>query len=246
MAGRPCSWTPSQDGTLKRMRDEGETLQRIADSLGKTFDAVASRVSYLGLPRVIRPAALPRPKASGVPGFWTWALTEAVKAMWADGKSAGDIAREIKTSRNAVIGKLHRLGLKRPQVKGGTEAQRRAAKDNLRRGKPSRLVAKAFPQLVKTPKAAKPPRIVPDARPLAPDPGPGIVRFLDRSSNQCAWPKWSEGTPLAEKMCCGQPIEEGRHYPYCAHHLRLNTGLGTISERIALKTARAVNRAEAA
>jgi len=245
MRGRPCSWTPSQEATIKRMRADGETTQAIADHLGKTYDAVASRVSSMGLPRVPRRKA-PQPAASQDPGFWTWALTERVKAMWADGKSAGVIAREIGTSRNAVIGKLHRLGLKRPQVKGGTEAQRRAAKDNLRRGKPSRLVAKAVPQLVKAPKAYKPPRIVPDERPLALDPGPGIVRFLDRSSKQCAWPKWSGDEPLAEKMCCGQPVEEGRHYPYCAHHLRLNTGLGTISERTALRAARSVQKAEAA
>lgn len=232
MRGRPCSWTPSQEATIKRMRADGETLQAIADHLGKTYDAVASRVSSMGLPRVPRRKA-EVPAASQDPGFWTWALTESVKAMWAEGKSAGVIAREIKTSRNAVIGKLHRLGLKRPQVKGGTEAQRRAAKDNLRRGKPSRLVAKAFPQLVKTPKANKAPRIVLDTRPEAPDPGPGIVRFLDRSSKQCAWPKWSEGTPLDEKMCCGQPVEEGRHFPYCAHHLRLNMGRGTHGERSA-------------
>jgi len=235
MRGRPCSWTPSQDATLKRKRDEGETIQRIADLLGKTFDAVASRVSYLGLPRVPRRKA-DQPVASQDPGFWTWAITERVKAMWADGKSAGVIAREIKTSRNAVIGKLHRLGLKRPAPAG----RQRMSPQKPVVGKPSRLVANAFPELVDTwpIRDERVTRFV--------DPGPGIVRFLDRSSKQCAWPKWSGDEPLAEKMCCGQPVEEGRHYPYCAYHLRLNTTQGTVGERTALRAARAVQRAEAA
>jgi hypothetical protein len=241
MRGRPCSWTPSQEATIKRMRADGEKIQAIADHLGKTYDATASHISEMRLPRAARRKP-DEPVASQDAGFWTRDITERVKTMWADGKSAGVIAREIKTSRNAVIGKLHRLGLKRPAPAGRV----RMSPQKPVAGKPSRLVANAFPQLVKTTKSQKGPRPVRDERPMAADPGPGIVRFLDRSSKQCAWPKWSDDTPLAEKICCGQPIEEGRHYPYCAHHLRLNTGLGSISERTALRAARAVLKKEAA
>lgn len=44
---------------------------------------------------------------------WTDERVEALKAMWADGKSASQIAKELGggVSRNAVIGKVHRLGL---------------------------------------------------------------------------------------------------------------------------------------
>lgn len=47
-------------------------------------------------------------------GFdWSAARVEVLKALWKDGKSAGQIAEHFanRVSRNAVIGKLHRLGL---------------------------------------------------------------------------------------------------------------------------------------
>jgi GcrA cell cycle regulator len=43
---------------------------------------------------------------------WTDERVEMLKAMWAEGKSASQIAKELgAVTRNAVIGKVHRLGL---------------------------------------------------------------------------------------------------------------------------------------
>lgn len=43
---------------------------------------------------------------------WTVTRVEALVKMWSEGKDAGDIARELgDITRNAVIGKAHRLGL---------------------------------------------------------------------------------------------------------------------------------------
>ena len=43
---------------------------------------------------------------------WTEERVELLKRLWADGRSASQIAAEIGgCSRNAVIGKVHRLGL---------------------------------------------------------------------------------------------------------------------------------------
>ncbi|PVH29805.1 GcrA family cell cycle regulator [Pararhodobacter oceanensis] len=43
---------------------------------------------------------------------WTDDRVELLKKMWADGKSASQIAKELgSVTRNAVIGKVHRLGL---------------------------------------------------------------------------------------------------------------------------------------
>lgn len=43
---------------------------------------------------------------------WTDERVEMLKAMWSEGKSASQIAKELGgVTRNAVIGKVHRLGL---------------------------------------------------------------------------------------------------------------------------------------
>lgn len=44
--------------------------------------------------------------------MWTPERIETLTKMWSEGASAGQIARRIgDISRNAVIGKVHRLGL---------------------------------------------------------------------------------------------------------------------------------------
>src|ERR671937_292314 len=57
---------------------------------------------------------------------WTEERIERLKKMWADGATASQIADELGgVSRNAVIGKAHRLGLEqRPSpVKPGEEKE---------------------------------------------------------------------------------------------------------------------------
>lgn len=51
---------------------------------------------------------------------WTDERVETLKRMWAEGQSASQIAKELGgVTRNAVIGKVHRLGLSN-RVTGGT------------------------------------------------------------------------------------------------------------------------------
>src|SRR3954452_11244136 len=61
---------------------------------------------------------------------WTDERIERLKKMWHDGATARPIADELGgVSRNAVIGKAHRLGLEqRPSpVKPGEEKEKKAA-----------------------------------------------------------------------------------------------------------------------
>ncbi len=97
---------------------------------------------------------------------WTDERIDRLKAMWAEGSTASQIAEDLGgVSRNAVIGKAHRLGLEsRPSpVKAGEEKARQAKQAT---AAPAKAAA---PKPAPAPKAATPP---PAAEPRAPAPRP--------------------------------------------------------------------------
>jgi GcrA cell cycle regulator len=92
---------------------------------------------------------------------WTDQRIDQLKALWDKGLTASQIADELGgVSRNAVIGKAHRLGLKsRPSPVKSNDAGKKAAPK------------KAAPALAKAPAAAAPARprpSAPVAEPIAP------------------------------------------------------------------------------
>jgi GcrA cell cycle regulator len=103
---------------------------------------------------------------------WTDERVETLKKMWAEGQSASQIAKELGgVTRNAVIGKVHRLGLSNRVGPGG------AVEDEAE----EMLVAPTIAAAVQ-PAAAKPveaPRPVVEpiaaAEPLRPTPAPAAA-----------------------------------------------------------------------
>lgn len=84
---------------------------------------------------------------------WTDERVETLKKMWADGQSASQIAKELGgVTRNAVIGKVHRLGLSN-RAGGAGEGE-----DDIAMAPAARPVAEPPP-----PEPAR----VPEARPAA-------------------------------------------------------------------------------
>ncbi len=82
---------------------------------------------------------------------WTDERVETLKTMWNDGKSASQIAKELGgVTRNAVIGKVHRLGLS-----NRAQPAKAAAKD-ASAAKPATATAKPKPAAAKAPAAEKP------------------------------------------------------------------------------------------
>lgn len=59
---------------------------------------------------------------------WTDERIEQLKALWAEGLTTGEIGKRLQVSKNAVVGKAHRLGLKgRPSpIKRAKEPRRQA------------------------------------------------------------------------------------------------------------------------
>lgn len=130
---------------------------------------------------------------------WTDERVELLKKMWSEGQSASQIAKELgAVTRNAVIGKVHRLGLSnRVGVPGDGKAKADdAAETDLPRSEPAPRPASAGPA-ASAPAAARPdprpataaPRaeaptatvtplrrqIIPAGQPLPPQPSVGEI-----------------------------------------------------------------------
>ena len=117
---------------------------------------------------------------------WTDDRVEILKKMWGEGQSASQIAKELGgVTRNAVIGKVHRLGLSNRTTAGAAakaEPKAKAAPKVPAKAKPAAPVEpevktndlkpdlKTEPAI--SPNAVRPPRnqIIPAGQPLPPQP----------------------------------------------------------------------------
>ena len=107
---------------------------------------------------------------------WNDERVEILKKMWAEGQSASQIAKELGgVTRNAVIGKVHRLGLSNRNGGGGTGGASAATEA---KPKPAKAAAKPAPKPKKAAAAAPQPKEEPAPKPepaaeAAPSPVPG-------------------------------------------------------------------------
>lgn len=99
---------------------------------------------------------------------WTDERVETLKKMWGEGQSASQIAKELGgVTRNAVIGKVHRLGLSNRATSAGAADAKAKAKAEPK--------AKAAPKAAKPAKPAEPAAAAaPKAKP-APEPKPAAA-----------------------------------------------------------------------
>jgi GcrA cell cycle regulator len=152
---------------------------------------------------------------------WTDERVELMRKLWLDGLSASQVAAELGSgvTRNAVIGKIHRLGLaeraKAPSAPRPRAARPPRPQSQTRPHGPSGMggvmgnVALAFAPRVM---AAPAPRL---AQEQVVVPISERVTLMDLREAMCRWPLGDPTT--AEFRFCGakSPIGGG---PYCAHH----------------------------
>ncbi|NHQ75145.1 GcrA cell cycle regulator [Roseovarius gahaiensis] len=103
---------------------------------------------------------------------WSDERVELLKKLWGEGQSASQIAKELGgVTRNAVIGKVHRLGLSNRNGSGGAAAATAPA-ESAPKPKPSapKPEAKAKPAPKPAPKPEPKPTVeeAPEAAPAAP------------------------------------------------------------------------------
>lgn len=159
---------------------------------------------------------------------WTDERVELLKKLWAEGLSASQIAAQLGgVSRNAVIGKVHRLKLSsRGRAAGAAPRQKKTAAAPAggaasapRRQRTARPIATtigatalkvqfeedavAYEHVLPVENV-----VVPISRNLK------LVQLTERT---CKWPN---GDPLTEEFSfCGNDV--GESGPYCTYHSRL-------------------------
>ena len=98
-----------------RLRHEGLTRKEICIQLNVTPDALKHFIKQLDhpAPRRARELIHPiKPKAPhGPPQKMTAEQNAQLSALWSEGHTASEIGRLMNVSKNAVIGRVHRLGL---------------------------------------------------------------------------------------------------------------------------------------
>jgi len=153
---------------------------------------------------------------------WTDERIATLKKMWKEGKSAAEIAKTLGkgVTRNAVIGKAHRMGLSgRPSpIKKSAAPKKEAApkKAVAKAAPPARGKKAATPAAAPTAKTAAPAKEVEDVKIFEKDvvPPGGGVALLDLTERMCKWPI---GDPRDDDFTfCGLPIRPGT--PYCPDH----------------------------
>ncbi|MGL4543740.1 MAG: GcrA family cell cycle regulator [Polymorphobacter sp.] len=142
---------------------------------------------------------------------WTDERIETLRKGWEGGKTASQIAEELGegVSRNAVIGKAHRLGLQArpsPVKLGDSEADGAAPA--------AAPVAKPVPAPRVKPEAAVVEKPAPRRVPRAEAAKPTKTTLLDLSERVCKWPIGHPGEP--DFHFCGNASKAG--FPYCEEH----------------------------
>jgi GcrA cell cycle regulator len=175
---------------------------------------------------------------------WSEDRVETLKKMWGEGQSASQIAKELGgVTRNAVIGKVHRLGLSNRTTGGDkTEAKGKAKPTAAKAAKP-KTDAKpkvAAASAAKTEEAPVPAKIVtrikpiiPAGQPLPPQPSANEIdpealakvtevekkakkiTLMELTERTCKWPIGDPAT--SDFWFCGLPSQAGK--PYCEAHV---------------------------
>lgn len=144
---------------------------------------------------------------------WTAEAIETLRALWAEGHSTAEIGRRMGISKNAVVGKAHRLNLPaRPspirrdgEAVARTPAPRRTLLPVVRQP--------AAPPVVRQP-APQPAPVVRIAPPAPVAAAPVVRAFPRLSSRNCCWPLGEPGTK--DFRFCDSGAIPGK--PYCPEH----------------------------
>lgn len=156
---------------------------------------------------------------------WSDERVELLKKLWNEGLSASQIAGELGgVTRNAVIGKVHRLGLsgraKSTTSSAATVRVRKAPTRTGGNGFAAHAASRGNNALALQARAQTEHQPEPRHEVLDPDvvvPFSQRVTIMELRENMCRWPM---GDPVhPDFRFCGLKSDTGQ--PYCAYHCRI-------------------------
>lgn len=152
---------------------------------------------------------------------WNEESIARLRALWAEGLSTAEIGRRMAISKNAVVGKAHRLNLPpRP-----SPIRREGAAGAPRQAMPRRVTGPTLPPLPAAATPAPSLATTPISPPPAPAPSlprvvasrPASTTFRAIRPQSCCWPIGEPGTK-SFRFC---DSEATTSKPYCSEHAAL-------------------------
>ena len=146
---------------------------------------------------------------------WTTERVELLRHHVVAGLTCSQIAAEIGVTRNAVIGKVHRLGLsgraKSPSSAAPRPRKPRSSGHMMRLARPSMRGNTALAPMYEADLEPEP-ELIENIIPIG-----QRCSLLELNESKCRWPIGDPGT--AEFFFCGGTPVEG--LPYCNYHSRV-------------------------
>ena len=151
---------------------------------------------------------------------WTDERVELLKKLWMDGLSASQIAAQLGgVTRNAVIGKVHRLNLSGRAKPASTTPRPRKASRTAAPHRPAARGGYVSGNTALKVHAHPAPRRIPSPVPIEDLVVPISlnVSLMELKESMCKWPI---GDPTSENFCfCGH--RSFNSLPYCEYHSRV-------------------------
>jgi GcrA cell cycle regulator len=144
---------------------------------------------------------------------WTPQRVEQLRSFVVNGLTCSQIAAQIGVTRNAVIGKIHRLGLSPGRPPGATHTCRpRPARQQQRAASQRRVLRLMWSEGAPVADSAIAPVAIDSAQPCS---------LLDLDRGKCRWPLNGPARDdgAGDFVFCGNTAVDG--FSYCAGHARM-------------------------
>lgn len=136
---------------------------------------------------------------------WTDESVERLRQMWSEGLTANEIAKKLGVTKNAIVGKVHRLCLTARPSPIKSKENEALSEDIEQTGTNAAMSADLFENTSAAGKSASINKKIEN------------IKLVDLDSHTCRWPI---GDPRDEDFCfCGKKVRTGQ--TYCDEHSQM-------------------------